>query len=281
MQERKNLSDLLLMKILILTSKNHLYANYILSNLISRGCFAHDQVTVWEQDSIIPGKSKLKGLLKYLSTSGFIYIFWQVIKIYMFLIKRLFATIKSDCTSYYYPYERLERSWKILLVNGIKRQEAINQVKKINPDLIISLMSKEIIPESILSIPRYGAVNLHPAPLPNFRGVSPTFWALSKGSTKFGVTLHVLDNEIDTGGLIAQRFFSIKKIHSEHEVYMMCCKEGVNLLENFLRSLHKNEKRVIGKPYHGPSSYFSLPTKQAVNSFISRGCVFFYMGELL
>lgn len=269
------------MKILIFTSKDHLYANYVLINLISRGCFTHDQVMVWEQNSIIPGKSKLQGLLKYIRVSGIVYIFWQILKTYIFLIKRLLATIKHNQTSNYYPYEQLVSLWKIKLVNGIKRQEVIDEVKKLKPDLLMSLMSKEIIPESILSIPRYGAINLHPAPLPKFRGVSPTFWALSTGSSKFGVTLHVLDKDIDTGGVISQRLFSLNNVKSEHEIYMMCCKLGVEILEKFLRSLHRNPKKVKGKLYNGTSSYYSLPTKQAVRNFLSRGCMFFSWSEIL
>lgn len=268
------------MKVLILTSADHLYANYILKALLLEGVFSQNEIKVFEQNSIIPKKGKIEALKQYLKTSGFKYVFFQALKIYIFKLRRSIAGLVGNKKSSYFPYWKIKnKDLKRMIVNNIDTPKIVSRIKKINPDIIISLFSKEYIPQAILKIPKFGCINLHPAKLPFYKGVSPTFWVLANGEKETGVTLHYIDKKIDTGEIIAQKVILINKQFSEHELYMKCSIEGKKLLKNFLLKLPKKRKNPNKKPMQRPGSYFSLPTKDAVEKFSKNGYKFFKINE--
>ncbi len=82
--------------------------------------------------------------------------------------------------------------------------EFVEVIRKIQPDYIISGYYGRIFKQEILSIPRYGCVNIHPTGLPRFRGLSPYFSHMLFGDTKNYITMHWLNQGIDTGDIIAQ-----------------------------------------------------------------------------
>ena len=263
------------MRIVIFTSKDHYYSNFILKTLLQKGIFHNHQLFIFEQDSLIPGKSKLSGLIKYIKISGFRYVFWQMLKQYVFFLKKQLALWQNNQNSLYYPYYLIRNTKYIIFrqtLNQIKKRPNVEYFKSIKPDLLISLYSKEIIPLEIIKLPKLGAINLHPALLPYNKGVSPTFWTLANGEKFTGVTLHFLDEGIDTGEIISQTKIPTIGFTTEHSLYLKCCMEGVILLEKFLeqptaKTLVK-KKRLVG-------SYNSLPTKLAVEQFLKNGYRFF------
>ena len=56
----------------------------------------------------------------------------------------------------------------------------------------------------LLTLPRLGCVNVHPAPLPRYRGPDPLFWQVMNGETEVGMTVHRMDADFDTGAILAQ-----------------------------------------------------------------------------
>lgn len=85
----------------------------------------------------------------------------------------------------------------------INDPETIKQIKALEPDLLVSVMFGYILKKEILSVAKYGAVNLHPAYLPFNRGAHPNVWSIIEG-TPAGVTLHTIDERVDTGKILAQ-----------------------------------------------------------------------------
>lgn len=271
------------MNILILTSKDHIYANLFLRMAFDKGLFEKDSVTIWEQDAIIPGKTKIAGLLKYLKISGFYYVFAQILKHYLFQVRQLFDSITLKHKSVFYPY------WKTAgfqgtreTFNGIKTVEAHTRVKILDPDLIISVFSKEIIPDRILKIPKWGAVNIHPSFLPMYRGVSPVFWSLANDEKYAGVTLHYLTSEIDAGDIIARKRIAITAHQTEHSLYLNLTIAGFKLFEKYIEETQKNKREIITtiQPQETPS-YYSLPTKKAMKKLLSNGYKLFTLQEML
>lgn len=261
------------MKILIVTSKNHWYANALLAGLIRQGVFNGDQVVVWEEDAIVPGKSQVAGVWKYIRVSGVGYVFWQGIKQMLFMLGRAYALIFRDKKSSCYPYFYLKPLGRET-IRGIGQPDIITRVKNIHPDLLFSLFSKEIIPSTLLRIPTYGAVNFHPAPLPQYRGVTPTFWAMAEGKKTHGVTLHVLDAGIDTGPIIIRKLFPIQSYKSEHHLYLRCVEEGIASVRSYLYTVKRRKRIIFNHPTKEKGSYRSLPTKTAVKMFLERGMRF-------
>ncbi|MEV8376666.1 formyltransferase family protein [Kribbella sp. NPDC056861] len=91
-----------------------------------------------------------------------------------------------------------------VLVTGKLRTVAAAAIAALEPDLVISAAFPRLIPAEILKIPTYGAVNLHPSPLPAGRGPNPVR-LVYEGATTVGATLHRTEAEFDTGAILSQR----------------------------------------------------------------------------
>jgi methionyl-tRNA formyltransferase len=77
-------------------------------------------------------------------------------------------------------------------------------LRGLEPDVVLCWGFSWRIPQEALDVPRYGAVNQHPALLPRHRGPIPLSWALREGDSVFGVTWHRMDADFDTGAILAQ-----------------------------------------------------------------------------
>jgi len=87
--------------------------------------------------------------------------------------------------------------------------EALSEIKKINPDLVIVAAYGMIIPQKILDIPKLGFINVHTSLLPKLRGPSPIQTALLEGFKETGVTIMEMDAGVDTGDILSQKKVSI------------------------------------------------------------------------
>jgi methionyl-tRNA formyltransferase len=72
------------------------------------------------------------------------------------------------------------------------------------PDLLVLDGFNWILPPSVFGIPRFGAINIHPSMLPRYRGPAPVHWAIRNGDREIGVTIHRVDEGVDTGPVLAQ-----------------------------------------------------------------------------
>lgn len=89
------------------------------------------------------------------------------------------------------------------------------ELKKIKPDIILVAAYGKIIPQNILDIPTHGCLNVHPSLLPQYRGASPIQSALLNGDQETGVTLMLMDEQLDHGPILAEH----KTQLTEHEKF--------------------------------------------------------------
>lgn len=82
------------------------------------------------------------------------------------------------------------------------RTEGIDDIKKINPDLIITCAFGQILSQEIIDVPKYGVVNIHASILPKYRGASPVHYAILNGEKQTGITVMKTDVGIDTGDIL-------------------------------------------------------------------------------
>jgi methionyl-tRNA formyltransferase len=101
-------------------------------------------------------------------------------------------------------YEWLCDRGSVDVLSLLTTKEQLNLVEKLQPDIVVSVGYRHILPEKILSIPERGCINLHPAYLPYNRGANPNVWSIIE-DTPAGVTLHYMDDGIDTGDIIARK----------------------------------------------------------------------------
>lgn len=97
-------------------------------------------------------------------------------------------------------------------------------------DLAILVAYGKIIPRDILSIPRYGFINVHPSLLPKYRGPSPIQSAILTGEGKTGVTIMLLDEKVDHGPILAQQEVIIEENDTHASLIEKLGKLGANLL---------------------------------------------------
>lgn len=87
---------------------------------------------------------------------------------------------------------------------SLKSAEAVTQLADFQPDVIVVAAFGQILPQSVLDIPGYGCINIHPSLLPKFRGASPVAAAILSGDEFTGVSIMLLDAGMDTGPVLAR-----------------------------------------------------------------------------
>jgi len=90
----------------------------------------------------------------------------------------------------------------VLTPEKLENEEFLSSFKDYNPDLVILTAYGKIIPSKLLSIPKKGVLNLHPSLLPKWRGATPIQSTILAGDNETGVTLFLMDEEIDHGPII-------------------------------------------------------------------------------
>jgi methionyl-tRNA formyltransferase len=81
----------------------------------------------------------------------------------------------------------------------------IARVAELAPDVMVANNWRTWLPPALFTLPTHGTLNLHDSLLPRFTGFSPVIWALISGATETGLTAHMMDDDLDTGGIITQR----------------------------------------------------------------------------
>lgn len=124
---------------------------------------------------------------------------------------------------------------------SLKNEETVSLIKEINPDAIVVVAYGKLLPESILNIPKYGAVNGHASLLPKYRGASPIQWAIVCGEKETGVTTMLMDKGLDTGDILLTAKTAIKENETAEELFNRLCDITAELMLKTLIGLEKGE----------------------------------------
>ena len=104
------------------------------------------------------------------------------------------------------PVKKTAQIWNLPVVQpeNLKSAEAVAQLADFRPDVIVVSAFGQILPKSVLDIPAYGCINIHPSLLPRFRGASPVAAAILAGDEFTGVSIMLMDEGMDTGPILTQ-----------------------------------------------------------------------------
>jgi methionyl-tRNA formyltransferase len=104
------------------------------------------------------------------------------------------------------PAKRAAQALGLEVMQPAKLEEAgvVMQLSQFRPDVIVVAGFGQILPQSVLGIPRFGAINVHPSLLPRFRGASPVASAILAGDEFTGVSIMLMDEGLDTGPILAR-----------------------------------------------------------------------------
>ena len=96
-----------------------------------------------------------------------------------------------------------------LVFENINSVSAVSRLKDYRADLFISMSYDQIIRKDLLKLPPKGFINCHAGALPFYRGRNVLNWVLINGESEFGITVHYIDEGIDTGDIILQKNYPI------------------------------------------------------------------------
>ena len=118
----------------------------------------------------------------------------------------------------------------LLKTAELNSADTLQVVADMEPDLCISFNSTVIFSDALLALPRLGSINCHPGPLPEYAGLFVFQWAIINGETEFGVTVHYMEKDIDTGPIIAIHRFPLSPEATGLSFYIETLKHCAKLL---------------------------------------------------
>ena len=133
------------------------------------------------------------------------------------------------------------RDIPVLQPKSLKDPEFAALLKTYNADIFVVVAYGKIIPESVFSIPRLGTINLHPSLLPKYRGAAPVQWALINGDNITGVTVQMINAELDSGDIVLQEKIEIDENITAGELYGLVYPIGAELVVKAVELLDGGE----------------------------------------
>ena len=123
-------------------------------------------------------------------------------------------------------------------------EEFINEIKSLEPDLLVVVAYGKILPKEVLDIPKYGAINVHGSLLPKYRGAAPIQWAVINGDKETGVTTMFMDEGMDTGDMILKEKVLIGEDETTGELWTKLADVGAELLVKTLEKIEKASEEI-------------------------------------
>lgn len=129
----------------------------------------------------------------------------------------------------------------------------------LQPDLGVVACFSRLIPPALLRLPSHGWLNLHPSLLPAYRGPAPVFWMARTGAVRAGVTLHFLDEGLDTGDIVAQTGWPWPEGIGGPALEQRCAEAGAELLRSAVEQLAQGQSLPRRPQPEEGSSYYPWP----------------------
>ena len=142
----------------------------------------------------------------------------------------------------------------------VRDEEFVKTLRAYNPDVIVVVAFGQIIPLSILKMPKYGCVNIHGSLLPKYRGAAPIQWAVLDGEKETGITTILMDEGIDTGDILLKKTIKIDTDETSGSLFDKLMALGAETILETLDELEKGSLTPI-KQGENPTAYAKMLTK--------------------
>jgi methionyl-tRNA formyltransferase len=147
-------------------------------------------------------------------------------------------------------------AWK---VRQLSNPKTIKELTEYQPDMLCVACFSKRIPRDILDIPRLGCLNVHPSLLPANRGPEPLFWTFREGSEQTGVTIHLMNEGLDSGAIVAQEVIDIPDGISYSELEAQSAELGGKLLAKSVWDMYNGIAILLAQD-ETQSSYHAFPS---------------------
>jgi len=145
------------------------------------------------------------------------------------------------------------------VVDDINGDASSELIRSLAPDILITSTFSQILAEKTIALPRLGAFNLHSSLLPKYRGPAPVFWALYHNEKETGVTAHLLDRGIDTGGIIVQKKVAVEDWDDIASMEKKLAPAGAEAAAEAAALIAAGRAKPVPQQEEGP--YFRRPDK--------------------
>lgn len=125
--------------------------------------------------------------------------------------------------------------------------QAVARVRAARPDLLFSFYYRKVLPDEILEVPPLGAWNVHGSLLPKYRGRAPVNWAVLKGETRTGATLHAMTGRADRGPILDQEEVPIGPDDTAIDVQRRVTDAAVRVLARNLEDLKAGRAKPVAQ----------------------------------
>ena len=131
----------------------------------------------------------------------------------------------------------LERGLTVYQPDSVRTEEALELMRSLAPDVLCVVAYGKILPDAMLAIPRLGAVNVHGALLPKYRGAAPIQWSVLNGDEYAGVTTMYLAHDMDAGDIIYREATPVGEYETAGELFDRLAAMGARLLVKTLAAM--------------------------------------------
>jgi methionyl-tRNA formyltransferase len=134
----------------------------------------------------------------------------------------------------------LQKDIQFKQFRDVNHPEVLETINRQRPELIVVVSFGQILSEALLSLPRWGCINLHPSLLPKYRGPAPIIHTILNGESETGVTIIKMVRKVDAGPIIARKTIKISSDVTSGELELKLAEVGAELLFCTLQDIQRN-----------------------------------------
>lgn len=157
------------------------------------------------------------------------------------------------------PIKTVGLKHTLLVLQPEHIEESIEEIRVLQPDLIITCAYGQMLPYELLKVPKLGCINVHASLLPKYRGGAPIHRAIMNGATQTGVTIMYMSEGMDEGDIISQESIAIDPEDTASTLHDKLCILGRDLLLKTLPSI-----------FNGTNSRTKQDSSQASYGFVIK-----------
>jgi methionyl-tRNA formyltransferase len=256
-------------RILVITQEDPFYVRILFEEMFRRYRSLNEFVEVVIAPAM--GKKSLKGLVlqmyRFYGFRDFLRMGIRFLaykagdKISRWVSMKRFFSIEQVCRHYGVPVRHCP---------DINSQAFLNDIRKYDLDLIVSVAAPQIFKEKLISIPKLGSINIHNSKLPKYRGMLPNFWQMYHGEKAVGTTVHKINAGIDDGEILLQKETHILPEDTLDGLICRTKQFGAEMLIEVIEGLKSGTLHPFPN-IKAEATYFSFPTSADVAAFRKKG----------
>ena len=148
----------------------------------------------------------------------------------------------------------------VLQPKKVREEAVVEELRSYHPDVIVVVAFGQLIPKSILEMPKYGCVNVHASLLPKYRGAAPSQWAVIDGEEKSGVTTMQMDVGMDTGDMLEKIVVTLEPKETGGSLFDRLSTAGGELILSTLQKAEAGTLTPVKQPEE-EATYAGMLTK--------------------